>query len=131
MYSIKPGRGPSAIGVVGAIVAAVFGVIWTVGAASMGAPGFFVAFGVVFVLLAIAGGIYNFYNATAANRISELDIVRSSAEPDPFARRAPESAKSSAPVKDAVDGFCPYCGNALSPEFEFCPKCGKAVRKAT
>jgi len=32
---------------------AVFGLIWTIGAASMGAPGFFVAFGVVFILFAL------------------------------------------------------------------------------
>ena len=90
-----------------------------------------VAFGVVFVLVAIAGGIYNFYNATASNRVSEFDIVRSSAEPDPLARRASNATTSPAPAKDAVDGFCPFCGNVLSPEFAFCPKCGKAVRPAT
>ena len=121
------------MGVVGAIVAGVFGVIWTASAASMGAPGFFVLFGVVFVVLAIGMGVYHFHNATSPNRMSEFDIVPSSHEPDPFARHArgaPTAPAPTAPAQsvpaDAVTGFCPYCGAALSPEFNFCPRCGKA-----
>ena len=38
MKSIKPGRGPSMMGAVGAAFAVVFGIIWTMAAASMGAP---------------------------------------------------------------------------------------------
>lgn len=41
MKSIKPGRGPSAMGAAGSIIAAVFGLIWTGAAVSMGAPIFF------------------------------------------------------------------------------------------
>ena len=130
MYSVKPGRGPSGFGVVGAVVAAVFGVFWTAGAASMGAPPWFVAFGVVFVVLAIAGGVYHFHNATSKNRVSEFDIVRSSEEPDPFAPRAPNAAPALTPPHDSVNGFCPFCGAAVSPEFSFCPKCGKAIPTA-
>ena len=37
--------------------AAVFGVLWTIFAISMGAPWFFAAFGVVFVVVALRGGI--------------------------------------------------------------------------
>ena len=109
------------MGVVGAVVVAVFGVFWTATAASMGAPGFFVAFGVVFIAVAVAIGIYHFYNATAANRFSELDIVPSGAEPDPFTPGARQS----------VEGVCSSCGAPLSSEFAFCPKCGKAVPAAT
>jgi len=86
MYSVKPGRGPSIMGAIGGVVAAVFAVIWTVGAASKGAPGFFVLFGVVFVIMAIAGVIYNLYNATQKNRISTFDITKGSEEPDPIAQ---------------------------------------------
>ena len=60
MKSIKPGRGPSAMGAMGSIVAAVFGLIWTGAAVSMGAPIFFPLFGVVFDLqtgLRHAGGV--------------------------------------------------------------------------
>jgi hypothetical protein len=48
---------------VGAAVAGVFGVFWTAAATSMGAPGFFTLFGVVFVLFAVGGGIYAFTKA--------------------------------------------------------------------
>ena len=43
MYSLKPGRGPSLMGAVGGIVVAIFGVIWTFAAMSMGARPFFAA----------------------------------------------------------------------------------------
>jgi hypothetical protein len=48
---------------IGAAVAGVFGVFWTVTATAAGAPGFFRLFGVFFVLFAIAGGIYAFTKA--------------------------------------------------------------------
>jgi LSD1 subclass zinc finger protein len=49
---------PSAFGsVVGAIMAAVFGIFW-IGGASAGAPWFFPLFGVVFVIAAIVMGIH-------------------------------------------------------------------------
>ena len=129
MYSMKPGRGPSAAGVVGAVIAAAFGVFLTASAASMGAPNFFVAFGVMFILVAICGGVYHFHNATSDNRMSEFDIVRTSAEPDPLARLA--ASRAAAPVIDAEPdgGFCTDCGAALSAEFNFCPKCGNAILK--
>ncbi len=84
MWSMKPGRGPSLAGVFGGIIAALFGVIWTIGAASMGAPAIFPLFGVVFILAAIGGVIYNAYNATAKNRLSTFDITGPGQEPDPL-----------------------------------------------
>lgn len=87
MKSIKPGRGPSAMGAMGSIVAAVFGLIWTGAAVSMGAPIFFPLFGVVFVIMGIVQAVYNFKNATSENRYSEFDIVDSQEEPDPLSQR--------------------------------------------
>ena len=60
MKSIKPGRGPSMMNAVGSLIGIVFGIIWTCAAASMGAPGFFPLFGLVFIgMLYIRwGGIY-------------------------------------------------------------------------
>ncbi|MCP4643901.1 MAG: zinc ribbon domain-containing protein, partial [bacterium] len=75
MYSVKPGRGPSMMGVVAGIAAAAFGVFWTFGAMSMGAPPFLGLFGVVFVVLAIVGVGYNLFNATSRDRMSTLDIT--------------------------------------------------------
>lgn len=134
MYSVKPGRGPSLIGGIGGIAAAVFGVIWTVGAAAMGAPGFFVLFGIIFVVMAIGGMVYNFYNATRKNRFSTFDITTGSEEVDPIARamgHAPDKpaengAEGSQPRKFEGD-FCPFCGARVTSEFDYCPKCGKDI----
>ena len=46
MKSVKPGRGPSAMGAMGSVIAVIFGIFWTIAAASMGAPGIFPLFGV-------------------------------------------------------------------------------------
>jgi hypothetical protein len=49
---------PSAAGaVVGGGIAAAFGLFWTITAASMGAPGFFPLFGVLFIVMAIFVGV--------------------------------------------------------------------------
>ena len=156
MYSIKPGRGPSAFGAVGGVFAAIFGVIWIFAAASMGAPGVFVLFGMVFVLFAIAGVVFNFLNATQRNRMSTFDITEASEEPDPIARslgygprgKRPASRRTRSvgraqlrqkpPVKRQppeptgakrrFDGdFCPYCGKRVERDYDFCPGCGKDV----
>ena len=134
MYSVKPGRGPSLMGGIGGIAVAIFGVIWTVGAASMGAPGFFVLFGVVFIIMAIAGVIYNLYNATQKNRMSTFDITSGSEELDPIARAMGHTPHG--PAKDGSEGskprkfegeFCPFCGAKVTSEFDYCPKCGKDI----
>ena len=57
MKSIKPGRGPSAMGAMGSVVAIIFGIFWTIMAASMGAPLFFPIFGVIFILIGWPKGI--------------------------------------------------------------------------
>lgn len=83
MKSVKPAGAPRPWVLSGALFAAIFGVIWTAAAASMGAPPFFCLFGVVFVIIGIIQAIYNFKNATGKNRYSEFDIVDSREEPDP------------------------------------------------
>ena len=75
MRSIKPGRGPSMMGAVGAIGAAIFGVFWIGMAISMGAPIIIPAFGVIFIGMAIAQAVYNYKNATSKNRYSAFDIT--------------------------------------------------------
>lgn len=139
MRSIKPGRGPSAMGAAGGVAVGIFGIIWTMGAASMGAPPFFVLFGVVFVILAIAQTVYHFKNATGKNRMSEFDITEDGEEPDPldraFGRRdrtydaPPESGFE--PGQSAEINFCPYCGNKVMDEAHlYCSNCGKEVKQA-
>ena len=131
MKSVKPGRGPSAMGAVGSLFAAVFGIIWTVAAASLGAPVFFCLFGVVFVVLGIVQAVYHFKNAAGENRYSAFDIVDSDEEPDPLDRRfRPERSAEAAPAEDGGGGdfrFCPYCGARLGSGFAFCGKCGRRL----
>lgn len=91
----------------------------------MGAPPFFVAFGVLFILCAIGGAIYNLYNATSSNRFSVYDITEDGEEPDPLEPNTSHSASTSSSTEKPR--FCPSCGTALKENFEFCPQCGKDV----
>ena len=122
------------MGAIGGIVVAVFGVFWIIGAASMGAPGFFVLFGLLFVIMAIAGVVYNAYNATQKNRLSDFDITAEHEESDPIAKvlghssETPDRKKSGTGNPRKFEGdFCPFCGIKVSSEFDFCPKCGKDI----
>ena len=134
MRSIKPGRGPSAMGVVSSVAATIFGVFWTIMASSMGAPIFFPLFGLVFIGIGIMNIIYNYKNATGKNRFSIYDITEGDEEPDPFDPNFSEKAdvkrdnftqsRSSSKVN-----FCPYCGTKLEEGFEFCQNCGKKLPK--
>lgn len=132
MKSIKPGRGPSMMGGVGSVATGLFGIVWTIGAASMGAPGFFVFFGIIFIGVAIAQAIYNFRNATSENRMSVYDITED--EPDPLntiyrnkAMRDGETKASSGGYNGKVN-FCPNCGQDVSGKtYNYCPGCGQAI----
>ena len=75
MKHIKPGRGPSAMGALGSVIAVVFGIFWSVSVASMGAPISFSIFGVLFVIVGIVQAVYNFKNAAGKKRYSAFDIV--------------------------------------------------------
>ena len=135
MYSVKPGRGPSLMGGIMGIVVAVFGVIWTVGAISMGAPAFFALFGLLFVGMSIAGVVYNLYNATSRNRISTFDVTTDREEGDPIAdalghgAASPQSSHSppSKGPRKFPGEHCPFCGIKVAADFDYCPKCGKDI----
>jgi hypothetical protein len=59
---------PSAVGgMIGSVIAVVFGVIWMIVASSSGAPGFFVLFGLVFIGAAVIGGISSLGKAAQFN----------------------------------------------------------------
>lgn len=133
MKSIKPGRGPSMMGCMGAIGAAVFGVIWTILAASMGG-GLFALFGVVFVAMAIGSAIYEYKNATSKNRYSLFDITEGNEEPDPLNMRYNSDLYNNTTYYTNTQNnattntkFCPYCGTAVASDFEFCNSCGKKL----
>lgn len=94
MKSIKPGRGPSMMSGIAGIGAVVFGVFWTIMAVQMGAPIFFAAFGIIFIVMAIVGVIYNMNNATGENRFSAFDIVDEGEETDPLNERFSRNVKT-------------------------------------
>ena len=122
MKSVKPGRGPSAMGAAGSVIVVVFGIFWTITAASMGAPGFFPLFGVLFVILGIVQAVYHFKNATGDNRYSSFDIVDDYEEPDPLNTRFGETPQGSGDFR-----YCPYCGAKLGADFTYCGKCGRKL----
>lgn len=128
MKSIKPGRGPSMMSGVGSVLVGVFGVIWTVIAASMGG-GLFALFGVVFVIFAVVQAVYNFKNATGKNRYSAFDITESGEESDPLNERFGELRQDVPEMDGAPDGsaFCPYCGAEVQADFRFCNQCGREL----
>jgi len=130
MKSVKPGRGPSAMGAFASVIAVLFGIFWTITAASMGAPGFFPIFGVLFIIMGIVQVVYNLKNATGKNRYSEFDIVEDGEEPDPldrwFSAQEDREADEDAPA-DGAFRFCPYCGAKLGEDFDFCGKCGRKL----
>lgn len=123
------------MGAFGSIGAAIFGVFWTMTAASMGAPVFFVMFGVVFVILGIGQAVYNFKNATGKNRFSEFDITDEKEESDPlneyFGNKNVESVsrEKASSDRDASGpvNFCPFCGAEVENGYQFCAKCGKEL----
>jgi hypothetical protein len=136
MKSIKPGRGPSAMGAIGSVAVGAFGVFWTIGAASMGAPPFFVLFGIVFVGLAVFQGIFHFKNATGTHRMSLFDITDNHEEPDPFDKFIKNSKGSNNQnLEEQYNttndvNYCPFCGNKIIDDsYLFCTKCGKEIRK--
>lgn len=133
MKSIKPGRGPSAMGAMGSAVAIIFGIFWTIMAGSMGAPIFFPLFGIIFIGIGIVQFIYNYKNATGKNRMSVYDITDEGEESDPFdnfVSREDEkkSALKSEGISENKFNYCPYCGNGMGDGFKFCPSCGKEVK---
>lgn len=133
MKSIKPGRGPSMMGGFGAVFGIVFGIFWTVLAASM-TQGFglvgiiFPMFGVLFIIIGVVNALYNFKNATGKNRYSEFDITDDTEEPDPLNQRFGGNPKHTSDVPP-TSSFCPYCGAPVQRDFAFCRKCGKQLPK--
>lgn len=130
MKSIKPGRGPSAMGAIGSLFAALFGIFWTITAYSMGAPVFFVLFGVLFVILGLLQALYQYKNATGKNRFSAYDITDGREEPDPWAEHFSQTdpTPSENPLRPSPEtNYCPHCGVPVEEGFAYCPKCGSEL----
>ena len=125
MKSIKPGRGPSMMGGISALFAALFGVFWIIVVLQSGG-GFFAFFGVIFIAMALVQAWYNFHNASQKDRFSSFDIVDSREEMDPLDPRY--AGQDDIPVRSSdsdAPRFCPYCGAELQSDYLYCPECGK------
>ena len=138
MRSVKPGRGPSAMGAVGSAAAILFGLFWTVMAYQLTRDSpfpmvgtFFPLFGAVFVLVGIASLLYHLYNTAAPNRLSSFDLTEHGEEPDPlnrrFGSRRAARHEGRSPSRTYAGEFCPFCGEKADPEVDFCPHCGKDI----
>jgi hypothetical protein len=126
MKSIKPGRGPSAMNAVSEIGAAIFGIFWTVTTVKIGAPIIFPAFGILFIVMAVIGIIYNVKNTAGKNRMSMFDITENGEETDPIEKYIKKEGQDKEIFNASADvNFCPYCGKKLDQSYSYCPKCGK------
>ena len=138
MKSMKGGRGPSIIRAV-----ALFGiaVLAMVALGQSKTPGSVAYAGVkyertslllvIFILMAVCGGIWFLYHAFVQNRPSETDAAGGDEEPDPLneyfhGKYEVESTESSA-AKGSM--YCPYCGKPIQADFAFCSHCGKELKK--
>lgn len=128
MKSVKPGRGPSLMNGIGYACAAVFGAIWMILTVRLGAPALFSAFGAVFILMAVAGAIYELSNATRKNRFSAFDITDEHEEPDELNQYFGKNGAGYMPEKPhPAAHYCPYCGEKLREDYRYCPKCGSEL----
>lgn len=144
MKSIKPGRGPSAMGAAGSIFAIIFGIFWTIATFAITrdvpfpAVGIiFPLFGVGFVFMGIMQFVFHYKNATGKERMSLIDITEHGEEPDPLNARfghpshetRSESGSTRASDSERLyqGDYCPYCGTQVKADFAFCPKCGKDI----
>ena len=128
MKSIKPGRGPSRRAAVMSVFMAIFGVIWTIIAISIGSNMGFVGmifpiFGVIFIIIAIYNAIYHSKNANNKNRYSLFDIPEHTEEPDPLDEQISALKEENA---DSKKRFCPYCGKKTDGG-KFCSNCGNKL----
>lgn len=99
MKSVKPGRGPSFLGGVVCLFMALFGVLWTVVAFSMG------------------GGEFDITDGN-----EEPDPLN-----ERFGSRSASKPTESKDDKKTKNKFCPYCGAEVGGDYTFCNSCGKKL----
>ena len=86
MKSVKPGRGPSAMGAVGSVTVVIFGIFWIAMAVSMRCGIFSVVRGSVCSRRHHSGGV-SLQKCIGKNRYSSFDIVEDREEPDSLNQR--------------------------------------------
>ena len=91
------------LGIGSHLIMAAWGVLWTVGAASAGAPWFFCAFGIVFACLGLGRAFLRVANASPA----DVGIAPRAA------RAVPDRCARCRQVARLGAAFCPTCGCRL------------------
>lgn len=122
---------------IGSVIGIIFGVFWTILAASFTAPFgiigiIFPLFGVLFIVLGVVQAIYHYKNATSKDRYSIIDIVDSREEGDPADNWIKNKDGSETEAQNNIYSeinYCPYCGARVSSDYAFCPKCGKSIKE--
>lgn len=131
MKKVKPGRAPSFMGFIGSIISVVLGILWLILIIyffrkdnELDSPVFyiFLVFGIIFVIMGIAGAVYSYY--AFKRRISLFEIVDSSEEGEHLDFNAIPKERQSGALN-----YCLYCGSSVEKSFSFCPKCGKNLRR--
>jgi DNA-directed RNA polymerase subunit RPC12/RpoP len=74
--STLPSGGSALVAVIAGVVAVLFGVVWTNMASSMGAPGWFPFFGLIFILAAFVGVASNVMKASRYSRAEQTYLRR-------------------------------------------------------
>ena len=114
------------MGALGSVIAVVFGIFWTVSAASMGAPSPSPSSACCSLSWASSRPSTISKNAAGKKRYSAFDIVDGEEEPDPLNQRLAASPGGRGHVRTGGPlRYCPYCGAKLGDSYTFCGHCGK------
>ena len=108
----KERKAGKAMSIGSSVFGLIFAIFWCIAAASMGA-GFMLIFGIPFVGMMI-------YRLYVISQYAKDDKPK---EQDPWDQPVRETRSTSTVASG--NGFCPYCGSAIQPDFEYCPKCGR------
>ena len=134
MKCIKAGRSASLQGGLATTFVGISGVIWTVGAAMLGASPFFVIFGIFFMLFSVVRTGFSFYYTATEDRCETLEPTEHLDEPDLLHAYFGKGGEGHVPDEvigknEKPAGFCPYCGAKAQHDYVYCAHCGKELSK--
>ncbi|MFO0917128.1 MAG: zinc ribbon domain-containing protein [Planctomycetaceae bacterium] len=121
MWNLPFSRGPALVRAVGAVVAGLFGVLWTILALSLTADApfptavkwIFPAAGLLFTLAAWMQAAWLFIHAASEQKYAQDDDQPQGAD------------GTSAGYKPSDEGTCSRCHAPLRLEYHYCPHCGQ------
>lgn len=129
----KPGKGSVAGGFIG-IGFAIFGIIFTAEIYSQSrgfgdGPGIVpLAFGILFVSIALIGAVSSFRGNSGENENTEEKAGNSAKDEELVSRIVGAVKETARSQKKAEDWICAYCRTTVDGESAFCPACGAGRR---